>query len=230
VRPARIAVVGSGPSLLQADLSRLREVDSIAFNRSYLAYEDWGLHPTFYSCIDRNALPENRQAIAELIVGARVRRLFLRDTARRLGLPESERVTFVHVGEHMRFSLDLDDLGMFGNVAAVSIQILAALGYRRFLLLGVDGNYHMSRPAAQLESPYDLLAQADDDPDHFRPDYHGANVRFTRPNNRRFLAGWEELARQARGLGLEIVNASPTSAVESFPKLAFEEAWAWFQS
>lgn len=222
---SRAVILGSGPSLRSVDMRRLSAEPTIAFNRAHIAFEQWGFDPTYYACIDRNALPTNRDAIVRMLESSDVRHVYLRDTARRFGLPNDPRVTYVHVHDEPVFSTDFGALGMFGNVAAVSVQILAALGYRRLLLLGIDGGYSRSDQVEQLESRYDLQALRDDDSDHFRADYHGRGVRFTRPNNERFQEGWKRLVEAAEARGLELILGSPDSAVDCLPRLDWDTAW-----
>lgn len=47
-------IIGTGPSLRNIDISKLKEQHTITFNRAYVAFEDWGFDPTYYLAIDSN--------------------------------------------------------------------------------------------------------------------------------------------------------------------------------
>ena len=48
-----IFLIGSGPSLNKIDMSLLKDVNTMSLNRQYIAYEEWGFFPTYYTIIDR---------------------------------------------------------------------------------------------------------------------------------------------------------------------------------
>jgi hypothetical protein len=192
-----------------------------------VAYSRWGFAPPYYACIDRISLANNIREIAELAQSGKVEQLFLRDSARELGLVPNARVELVHVTEEPIFSTDLSCLGMFHNVAAVSVQILAALGYQRLLLLGIDGVYRPQPGAHALDRPYHLQAVYDNDPNHFCADYHGAGRRYTRPNPPKFMRGWHMLAEALSVSEIEVMNATQGSAVECFPRIDLEMGLRW---
>ena len=116
---------------------------------------------------------------------------------------------------------------MFHNVAAVSVQILANLGYRRLLLLGIDGVYHAQPAARALDRPYHLQAIYDNDPNHFCANYHGVSRRYTRPNPTKFMRGWHMLADALSVFGIEVMNATLGSAVKCFPRVDLEMGLRW---
>jgi hypothetical protein len=220
-------IIGSGPSLKSVDMTQLRGSSAIAFNRAYVAFPSWGFVPRYFACIDRFLLPNIIRDIDELARSHTVECLFIRDTARDLGLALHERVQFVHVTDEPRFSTDLGQLGKFYNVAAFSCQILVALGYSRLLLLGVDGRFLPHPGTEVLDQPHHLLAVSDTDPNHFCPEYLPAGMRFTRPRLDRFMHGWRLLAAQLAGTGVEVKNATPNSAVDCFPNTSLAVGLRW---
>jgi hypothetical protein len=156
-----------------------------------------------------------------------VERLFIRDTARDLGLSPHERVQLVHVTDEPLFSTDLRQLGKFYNVAAFSCQILASLGYKRILLLGVDGTFLPHPGAEVLDQPHHMVAVSDTDPNHFCPEYLPVGMRFTRPRPDRFMHGWRLLAGQLGEAGVEVKNATANSAVDCFPNTTLDAGLRW---
>jgi len=51
-----IFLIGSGPSLNKIDMSLLKDVNTMSLNRQYIAYEEWGFFPTYYTIIDRKLI------------------------------------------------------------------------------------------------------------------------------------------------------------------------------
>ena len=219
-------LIGSGPSLANVDVGRLRAYPTIAFNRSFIAYEDWGFAPRYYACIDHIALEDNVSDINKLAEAGQVEQLFLRNSAEKLGVHQSHNIRLIGLNDTLNFSTDLESLGMFNTVSAVSIQILASLGYQRILLLGVDAVYRTRQSAETMDKPYHLRAVKNDDLNHFRADYYGKNRRFTRHNIEKQLQGWQALAT-ALPDHIQIKNATEGSALHVFPKITFEAGLDW---
>jgi hypothetical protein len=227
---AGAVIIGSGPSLASVDMRRLCDRPSIAFNRAYVAYSRWGFAPRYYSCIDRFLLPSIIREIQDLADSGLVERLFIRDTAVEMGLAPNSRVQLVHVTEEPQFSTDFSSLGMFYNVAAISVQILAALGYKRLLLVGVDGKYCTHPGAKQLDHPDHLEAITGNDPNHFCTEYLSPGLRFSRPRPDRFIRGWRLLATQLSAAHVEVRNATVGSAVDSFPTTELDGGLRWLEA
>lgn len=218
-------LIGTGPSLNRIDVRRLADYDTITFNRAYIAWAEWGFTPTWYACVDPVALEDNAADIRRLIAESSVRRFFLNENAARLGMAASPRVTLLHLQEDAPFSLDLHTLTDFGNVGASALQILAALGYPRVVLVGVDARYS-TLPADESGSDY-LRMQHGQDPDHFLPAYMAGRRRLAKPDYARLLGQWPQAAVECERLGLQVRNASPGSALTSFPFIEFEDALDW---
>jgi len=218
-------LIGTGPSLNRVDITRLAGLDSITFNRAYIAWPEWGFTPTYYACVDPVALEDNAADIRRLTEESSVKRFFLNENAAEFGIEASERVTLLHLQEDVPFSLDLRTLTDFGNVGASSLQILAALGYDRVALVGVDARYS-SLPELDKGGEYVRMGYGQD-PDHFLPGYMEGRRRIARPNYERLLGQWPQVAAECRRIGLDVRNASPGSALTLFPMVGFDEALAW---
>lgn len=221
-----VILIGSGPSLAKVDIGALKNYPTIAFNRSYIAYDDWGFAPTYYACIDHIALRDNLPEIQALAQDSRIDKLFIRDSARDLGLRPTPRISFLTLTNEFKFSTNLQELGMFNNVAATSIQVLASLGYRRILMLGIDASFQHHATAEVVDKAYHLRATGDDDPNHFRPDYYGKGREFTRPNAEKLNLGWQELANTLPDT-VEVRNATIGSALTCFPKTSLANGLNW---
>lgn len=100
-------------------------------------------------------------------------------------------------------------LGYFGNSGTQALNLVVQLGAARVILVG-----------------FDMGAGPAPDAVH----WHGRHaVRLNNPSAER-LAEWaERLDAQAfrlAELGVEVLNASPASALKAFPKLSLQEALA----
>ena len=99
------------------------------------------------------------------------------------------------------------------NSGAATISVAANAGVKRIVLLGfdmkaTDGNQHW-------HSLYKSVADGKD-----------GQKRTTRVSLpfRRHLLGFPEIARDAQRRGIEILNVSPDSAIDVFPKVSLTEA------
>jgi hypothetical protein len=151
--PRGCVLMGSGPSLNRIDIPSLATVDTLAFNRSYLAWAEWGFAPTHYCCFDMTFVEHHAAELASVIVEHPATGFHINARAFDCGVPSSANVTWVTVassvtspGTSTASVLDL------GNVGASSLQVHADVGYQRVVLVGVDGAYHAGQT-------------------HFRPDY-----------------------------------------------------------
>jgi len=218
-------VIGSGPSLNAVDVTRLAEVQTIAFNRSYVAWRKWGFAPTFYASLDPIVVADNADEIRDLIQSSRDTRFFLSENARHFGIDPTSRVTLIGLKDGEQFSSELSQLTDFGNVGATSIQLLALLGYRCIALIGIDARYV---PLQNIASPdKDGFVTVADDPNHFCPEYVQGKRQSARPDLERILGRWPLVARECVRHGIEVRNASPGSALTCFPPADFRTAVAW---
>ena len=214
--------IGCGPSLNAIDVRQLAPYDTITFNRAFLAFDQWGFVPDYYACLDPIVLEDNLAEIEALIEQGAVRRFFLHKSAAQLLATASTRVELIELEEQPTFRTTLPLIGDFGNVGATSLQILAALGYRKIALVGVDGRYGIQPVDSDGET---IVATSDED--HFRSDYLCGKRRLARPDMIKILGRWEAAAQGCAETGLQVCNASPGSALTCFPHLGIAEALAW---
>lgn len=201
-------------------------MDTIAFNRSFVAWDRWGFAPTYYACLDPVGIANNGQEIADLIDHHRHTSFFLNRTAAAFGIEASSRVVLAAVTEGDQFSVDLTALTDFGNVGASSLQILAALGYRRVAMVGVDGR-HLPLTEPTTAPDERGLVMRDDNPNYFCAEYVRGKKQPASLNLEKIFGQWPVVAGACKRLGVDVVNASPGSALTCFPALGFEEAITW---
>jgi len=219
-------LIGSGPSLNEVDVTRLAGSDTIAFNRSYIAWKQWGFAPTLYACLDQVAFEDNVQEIRSLIEEYPRTRFFLPDSAASLGIRSSEQVSLVGMAPGHGFSSDILALTDFGNVGATSLQILALLRYRRVAMIGVDARYRRAEQARHVPEGHKYVV-LENDVDHFSAEYGRGRRSQANPDLDRILGQWPEVASECARIGMEVRNASSGSALECFRKTDFASAVEW---
>jgi len=207
-------VIGSGPSLKAIDIASLAGVDTVAFNQSYVAWDDWGFAPTYYCAFDPNGVEDHAADLRAALARFTSTRAFLNDIAGTIGFESSPRIRFVRVLGEPEFRVSVDEVGDFGNVGASSLQVIAALGYRRVALVGIDGRYTPGNAVEELQRNY------------FSPAYVTPG-RWYSPDPATSLQQWDRAAAGCRRAGLEVRNASPGTALECFPKTDLAGALNW---
>lgn len=218
--------IGAGPSLNRVDVRRLGNYPTISFNRTFVAWSEWGFDPTYYACFDHVVIEDNHRAIVDAIEHSKVRRFFLNSAAEKFGLKPTERAVLLEVVTTGPFGIEGGRARDYGNVGASSLQILAWLGYRKVVLVGMDASYDRGA-TGRVEGNF---LRVDEDRDHFHPDYqHGVRLLLC-PDTAKILGQWPEAAAGAEKAGLDVVNASPGSRLDCFETMDFEEALKWLDA
>jgi hypothetical protein len=218
--------MGSGPSLNKIDVRRLASMHTIAFHRSYVAWEQWGFAPSMYACFDEIGFESIAEEVGELVRRYPGTRFFLPQLAIRFGLAPSRQVLHVHLVGGDCFATDASELTDFGNVGATSLQLLALLGYSRVLMVGVDARY-VGLDEQKTSADEKGFLRVEEDPNHFFPGYIRRRNPRAKPDLNRILGQWPRVAAECERVGLRVRNASPGTALECFPLSDFEEGMTW---
>ena len=213
-RAEGIVLIGSGPSLNRVDVRALAPFHTIAFNRSWLAWPSWTFTPTYHACLDPLSMGIIGRELPPVVRSHPSTRFFLHGDAARYGIGAGDRVTLSELASGSAFASSLSPLTDFGNVGAISLQVLSLMGYRKVLMVGVDGSYGADPESAR-------------DPNHFRDDYARGRKPLTDADRVRYTAGWPLAAAECRRLGIDVRNASPGSALTCFPAVDFADGLDW---
>jgi len=96
-----------------------------------------------------------------------------------------------------------------GNSGAAAISVAANMGAKRIVLLGFD------------------MKLGDDGRQHWHSDYSGPGKYTPRKKEKlpfiRHMSGFPAIARDAAVRGIVIINASPDSAIDIFPKMTVKD-------
>jgi hypothetical protein len=212
-----VVLIGSGPSLNRINPRQFSGHATIAFNRSWVAWDDWGFVPRYHACLDPASIAIISPELPPVIAAHPATRFFLHRDAARTGIAPGDNVTFCYLVEGTTFSSALWALTDFGNVGAVSLQVLHVLGYRKILLVGVDGDY---LPETNV----------DNDVNHFRDDYARGRAPLTPPLRARYTSSWPVVAAECKRCGIEVRNASPGTMLTCFETIGVDEGLDWLTS
>jgi hypothetical protein len=212
-----IVLIGSGPSLNKIDPRKLAPYDAIAFNRSWLAWDDWEFAPRYHACLDRVSIAIIGPELPPVIARHGRTRFFLHQDAASAGIADGGNVTLCGLVDGDRFGGTFTALTDFGNVGAVSLQVLQLLGYRKVLMVGVDGDYLPEK-------------SVDNDANHFRDDYARGRVPLTPALRARYTGHWPVVASECKRLGMDVRNASPGAALTCFHQIELDEGLAWLSA
>lgn len=214
---AGVVLIGSGPSLNKIDPRKLAPYDAIAFNRSWLAWDDWGFAPRYHASLDPGSIAILGRELPPVIARHGTTRFFLHRDAAGAGIADGGNVTLCGLMEGERFGKSFATLTDFGNVGAVSMQVLQLLGYRKVLMVGVDGDY---LPEQNTSS----------DANHFRDDYARGRIPLTPALRARYTGQWPVVASECARLEMDVRNASPGTALTCFDRIELDEGLAWLSS
>ena len=220
---AACALLGTGPSLNEVDMDRLRDRFVIAVNNIFPRFRRVAWKPDYYVAVSPDKIAANAPDIARLDA---VCFLSHQHWDRRLLPPADRRLPFFTTGgigmptASAAFEEDLTRPVPIGNtVSFAALQIAYFLGFTTVVLLGFD---HRFRPAQHPNAR--VAGSVGDSPDHFCANYHRQR-EYHVPDP----AAYENVFATARArfemAGRRIVNATPGSALEVFPRVG-DEGWA----
>ncbi|MSQ79822.1 MAG: DUF115 domain-containing protein [Flavobacteriaceae bacterium] len=240
-------IIGTGPSLNKIDMGKLKGQKTITFNRAYVAFEDWGFDPTYYLAIDGNDIRSLYKDINKLVRNSSIERFFLyKLTDNQKHLPhhfqdlqfrsngniyvKSKKIWLLcdnNMGNEshpLLHDIETDGnnihTGILPNAGFLGLKMLYHMGYRKIVLLGMDARYNDDfnyRDVGVDGGAY--MAKANNDANHFRPDYFGTGITFGKPNQETIIHIWKTFMQTLKPLfypELEIISCSEGSNMNGF--------------
>ena len=189
-----VFIIGGGPSLKGFDWSSLIRKKTIAINKAIQSYPN----PNVLYWTDGRVYTWLKNDI-DSYKG-------LKYTLRR-GAHYDNTNSQVHVLKRGRkFGLEtaLDTLAHGNNSGYAAINLAIHLGAKRIILLGYDMG-------------------SDGTESHFHDGYP-INATSHKIYKEQFMPGFDLLAQELKGSGIQVFNASPTSKLIAFPKISIEKA------
>jgi hypothetical protein len=142
----RAFIVGNGPSLNHIDMSKLAGEITYGSNRSYLGYEKWHYHFTYWGIVDRLQIEHYQFEYEDNVPPGKIKffpfqylPLFHFENA--CPIPHK----FGTKPGQPQFSLSPDMLYLGWSVSFFLIQIAAIMGCNPIILVGMDHNYSLDQ-------------------------------------------------------------------------------------
>lgn len=232
-----IYLIGNGPSLNKIDITKLKDKDTISFNRAYIAYADWGFDPTYYMCADPIVLENIKGDIQKLIDESNIKKFFLPEWSKKY-FKLSDKIQYLRFikifNRPVKFwGKNFKYLSIISNVGATCIPVLDILGYKNIIILGTDCNYEEKKlkNVEIITNKNDktrkivYVSSGDNDPNHFRPDYFGKGTEYSKPQANNHYNGWLFIQSKYKKRELKILLSSPGSRLSNlFPEIDFSES------
>jgi hypothetical protein len=222
-RGRRGFVVGNGPSLNQIDMGRLRDEITFGSNRVYLGFPKWGFHFNYWTIEDKLVADDIRDEWNRMQGPTKFIPLDLLDRVQRHN--DIVEVPFVRTPfgrGRPAFSTDPARIYWGGTVTYLLLQLAALMGCNPIYLVGVDCHYVRPDHVTELDRPWEWVSNGDD-PNHFLPEYFGKGRKWHDPNVARMVTAYEAAYAYADAHGIQILNATPGSKLDVFPRVDFEQ-------
>ncbi|MDO6691928.1 hypothetical protein Q4574_01470 [Aliiglaciecola sp. 3_MG-2023] len=217
-----IFILGNGPSLRDAPFEDIFEFDTIGMNAAYRFWDEKGLYPTYYCCMDTVVLESHKHEIKRLILEKSengIKHFFLRKCFLTWypELVDKSCITYLEdivEQEYSMFDMDKVTTGSYSLLWAIY------LGYRRVNILGVDLDYVEKVEGAELIKGRILEIEKDNNsnPNYFFDGYQAKGDKFNPPNPHPNLhvRSWNKVANSIKDFPVDVKNLNPKSLVKDF--------------
>jgi len=222
----RIFLMGSGPSLNRMPLEYLKDEYTFGVNRIYLLFDRINWRPTFYTVHDWRVGPDCADEINKL----NGMTFFLPQNFKGLLKPSSSSYwywTKPH-RENDEFAFDITKGIITGEtIMVIAIQIAYYLGFDPIYLIGVDASYVVPPSVKQSgrilhnNTRIFLESTADDDPNHFSPEYFGKGKKWHCPRVSGMIEGFTRCQNAIESKNRKIYNATVGGKLETFKRVDF---------
>lgn len=209
-----MAILATGPSLLETDLSPYAVMPQIGLNRLYLASDTLAVRPQ-YHVVANDLLAAQFAEELSALDGMK----FLPWTSRH-HFPADESSLFLNFVDSIEFAPEelLRRVPVGATVTIAAIHLAFWMGAQRVFLLGVDHRYELQEHEEGLD-PHAIAERRAPDTNHIHPDYFGRGTQWQMPD----LAMSERAYANARDYfdvhGRKILNATPGSRLEVFERI-----------
>lgn len=216
----RCFVVGNGPSLNQIDMTLLKDEITMGSNRAFLGFEKWGFSYDYWMVQDRILADQNADEFCERLSDDIVK--FVPYTIlKHFDNSKLKNAVPVHMDytKQCSFSNDPAALHEGFTVTVGLLQIAAIMGFEKIYLVGVDHNYEIPTDNVNEDRKWSGQGLSN----HFSEEYtnHANGQVWEMPDIVKMTKAYDAAASWAAENGIEILNATPGTKLESFPKVDF---------
>ena len=241
----RVIIMGNGPSLadnIREDLDFLRSAPSIAVNYAALTPEFELIKPAYYVLADphffKEGASENQQLLCERMrhidwpVTLFVPAKYLH-AARKMFTGVSEMATYNGVGvegfEWLQNFAFGHGLGMPRprNVLIPSIMTAISLGFKEIIILGADHSWTKSLDVSDSNEVVTVqphfYAENEKEEQRIRHVFKDTRLHTVLESFAIAFRSYHSIAAYAKKSGVDIINATPGSFIDAFPRRKVSE-------
>jgi hypothetical protein len=218
----RCFIVGNGPSLKEMDLGLLKNDFGIVFNGAFELREYFQEDKLFHAVEDRLVLEDHQEAINALSGS-----VFLPSDLLHFVSSSNPIVTEFHRScsendpkwpPFVDIEAEYPVFFWGGTVAYFGLQLALWLGFDEVFFIGVDLSYTIPESVIQKGA---VLTSTEDDPNHYKPGYFGAGLRWHVPNPERMSLAFERVAK--KGVKAKIYNAGIGGNLNCFERVKYDD-------
>lgn len=214
-RGERCFILANGPSLNQVNLSLLQNEITFGLNRIYLLFDKVNFRPTYYVSVNELVLKQFHQEIKPLPIPK-----FINWKERALFDYQDENTIFIRTGFSLQDAFIRDPLYPLsdgGTVTYVTLQIAYYMGFSQVILIGLDHSFQDKGIPNKTEK-----RSANDDRNHFVPNYFPKGVKWQLPDLRRSEIAYQLAREEFEKDGRKIFDATAGGKCEVFEKIEFD--------
>jgi hypothetical protein len=240
-RGKTLIILGNGPSLREVMecrdlLDQVRSFDSFGLNAAYRAYERFDFYPTYFGSFDFRVCDSHADSFSELVRGnTPIKRFFFAKQSvfseEVKAHPKFQRINFRAaprgVSQQATLSTSFENFEDCGSSGTNAIQAGYLMGYRRFILLGVDCNYvELLDGVKDVDGiRYEVVDEIKSNPNYWFDDYQRRGDQFHKPNEKEIqLVSWAKLDSLVEAAEGSVSNCSLVSKLPMFDILSFRKA------
>ena len=219
--------MGNGPSVKNVDFIKLKssKIDTFGLNAAYRIYKKLDWYPTYFGCFDYVVTDSHKENFQGLINNSPIHKFFF---IREYFTGDKFTHCKLQGGNFITnpISKDFNSFYDSGNSGVNACEVAIMMGYTKILLIGIDQNYTEVVEGATRGSGGGLIMESTPDlnPNYWFDDYQRKGDRYNYPQLNTFQKpAWESFSKKAKNQGIEIVNCSPISTLECFPKSTLEQ-------
>ena len=217
----RAFIIGNGPSLNLADLTKLKNEVTFGVNAIYLNKDKMGFLPTHHIVEDIFVAEDRAAEINELSGLNKWYGHYLRYC-----LKPSPDVCWLNVACDYRnypgfphFSTNAARIvWVGGTVSYIALQLAYHMGFDEVHLVGFDHSYSIPKEA-KVEGR--AITSTSDDPNHFHPGYFGKGYRWHDPRVDRMERAYINARAAYEAAGRKIYNATVGGHLEVFERVDY---------
>lgn len=235
----RAFVVGNGPSLKQLDMPILKDEITFGSNRVYLGFEDWGFDFTYWAIADSLQFEKYTREWEQKLPDA-MTKFYPFEYLGLFNVKNGVPINFFPPGHPENktnfidpfkteeqaapngFSNTPDSVYLGHTVTYAMLQLAVIMGCDPIYLIGTDHRYAITK-----EDTKSGLWKNDNSENHFHKNYgkdsNKTNV-FHLPEAEKSERAFNYANEWAQSHDIEILNATPGTALPSFPLIDFDDA------